>query len=134
MSEVRVTAQPVEMKRTEHPSRESDVPQEQMPPQSDPVDDSPSPLRVVGHGPAHPAGQAARAFGRHVVAYRAAHGLSQAALAQRLGWEQPHVARLEAGAHTPSLASLARLAYRLGLEVTVRATPQGMEVEVREAA
>jgi DNA-binding XRE family transcriptional regulator len=99
----------------------------------DPFYDPVLPLHVVGHGPAHAAGQASRELGRRLVAYRAAHGLSQAALAQRLGWAQPHVARLEAGVHTPSLASLDRLARRLGIEVTVRATPDGMAVDLREA-
>jgi ribosome-binding protein aMBF1 (putative translation factor) len=101
-------------------------------PAPDPYDEPALPLRVVGHGPAHPAGQAARELGRRLTAYRAAHGLSQAALAARLGWEQPHVARLEAGVHTPSLASLDHLARRLGLEITVHARPEGMAVEVRE--
>jgi DNA-binding XRE family transcriptional regulator len=100
---------------------------------ADPYCDPPLPLRVVGHGPAHPAGRAARELGRHLVAYRQAHGLTQAALAERLGWAQPNVARLEAGQHTPNLATLDRIARRLGLEVTVRATPKGMAVQARKA-
>ncbi len=102
-------------------------------PSTDPYDDPPLPLRVVGHGPAHPAGRAARELGRRLVAYRQANGLTQEALAAKLGWAQPNVARLEAGQHTPNLATLDRLARRLGLEVTVRATPRAMAVEVREA-
>jgi ribosome-binding protein aMBF1 (putative translation factor) len=99
----------------------------------DPYDDPPLPLRAVGHGPAHPAGKAARELGRLVAAYREARGLTQVALGERLGWPQPNVARLEAGHRTPDLATLDRLARRLGLEVTVRATPGGLTVELREA-
>ena len=99
----------------------------------DPYDDPPVPLRVIGHGEAHPAGRAARELGRQVITYRAARGLSQAALARQLGWEQSHLARVEAGARTPSLASLHHLARHLGLEITVRATPSGIGVETQDA-
>lgn len=100
----------------------------------DPYYDPPLPAPVQGHGPAHPAGQASRELGRLVAAYREARGLSQAALGERLGWPQPNVARLEAGHRTPDLATLDRLARRLGLEVTVRATASGIVVEVRDPA
>jgi hypothetical protein len=98
----------------------------------DPYYDLPLPAPVQGHGPVHPAGKAARELGRLVAAYRAAHGLTQAVLGVRLGWPQPNVARLEAGQRTPDLATLDRLARRLGLEVTVRATRDELTVEVRE--
>jgi len=54
-----------------------------------------------------------------VVAYRAQHGLSQAELARQLGMRQPHVARLEAGDHEPSLATLGRLADVLNLDFSI---------------
>jgi ribosome-binding protein aMBF1 (putative translation factor) len=54
-----------------------------------------------------------------VIAYRAAHGLSQAQLARKVGMRQPHVARLEAGDHEPSLATLARLADALDLDFSI---------------
>lgn len=100
----------------------------------DPYYDPPLSAPVQGHGPAHPAGRAARELGRLVAAYRESRGLTQAALGERLGWPQPNVARLEAGHRTPDLATLDRLARRLGLEVSVRATPKGIAVDLREPA
>jgi DNA-binding XRE family transcriptional regulator len=45
----------------------------------------------------------ARAIALRLAAYRAEHGLSQSALARKLGVSQPTVARLETGEHLPSL-------------------------------
>lgn len=91
------------------------------------------PLRASGHGPAHPAGKASRELGRLVASYRERHSLTQAALGERLGWPQPNVARFETGHRTPDLATLDRLARRLGLIVTVRATPEGLAVALHDA-
>ena len=55
-----------------------------------------------------------------VVRYRTSHKLSQTEFAKRLGWKQPHVARLESGDVTPSLESLQRLARAGVLEVQVK--------------
>jgi transcriptional regulator with XRE-family HTH domain len=54
-----------------------------------------------------------------VIAYRTRHGLTQGALARMLGWRQPNVARLEAGDHEPSIATLSRLAEILGQDFSV---------------
>src|SRR5258708_13907613 len=54
-----------------------------------------------------------------VIQYRVTHGLSQTALSRMLGWRQPNVARLEAGEHEPSVATLSRLAHILGLGFSV---------------
>lgn len=54
-----------------------------------------------------------------VIKYRVDHGLSQSQLARQLGMRQPHVARLEAGDHEPSVATLARLADALGLDFSL---------------
>lgn len=54
-----------------------------------------------------------------VIRYRTDHGLSQAALARKLGMRQPHIARLEAGDHEPSVTMLARLADVLGLDFSL---------------
>ena len=58
-----------------------------------------------------------------VIQYRVDHGLTQAELARRLGMRQPHVARLEAGDHEPSLTTLRRLAQRLGMSFHIDITP-----------
>jgi DNA-binding XRE family transcriptional regulator len=65
----------------------------------------------------------ARLVANRVVSYRAEHGLSQAELGKRLGMAQPAVARLESGDREPSLATLARLARRLGIEFHIDITP-----------
>src|SRR5438552_2275173 len=57
-----------------------------------------------------------------VISYRVEHQLTQTELARMLGMRQPHIARLEAGAHEPSLATLSRLARVLGLEFHVDIT------------
>src|SRR5260370_12377179 len=54
-----------------------------------------------------------------VIAYRAAHGLSQSALAKMLGMRQPNVARLESGDHEPSLSMLAPLSAALAEHFSV---------------
>lgn len=59
-----------------------------------------------------------------LIRYRTDHGLSQTALARQLGLHQPAVARLEAGDHEPSLATLARLARGLGIDFSVEITPE----------
>lgn len=59
-----------------------------------------------------------------LIRYRADHGLTQTALARELGMKQPAVARLEAGEHEPSLATLARLARTLGMEFHIDITPE----------
>jgi transcriptional regulator with XRE-family HTH domain len=41
-------------------------------------------------------------------------GITQAELARRTGIHRPNIARVEAGRHTPSLETVARLAEALG--------------------
>lgn len=59
---------------------------------------------------------------KRVIQYRIDHSLTQAELAQQLGMRQPHVARLEAGEHEPSLTTLRRLAQRLDMSLDSAAT------------
>ena len=63
-----------------------------------------------------------------VIQYRVKHGLSQSALARLLGMRQPHVARLEAGDHEPSLTMLSRLSAVLGLDFSVDVKPDRMRL------
>jgi ribosome-binding protein aMBF1 (putative translation factor) len=65
----------------------------------------------------------AHAVAMRVIGYRVERGLSQTALARMLGMHQPAVARLEAGGHEPSLATLSRLARVLGVEFHIDITP-----------
>jgi ribosome-binding protein aMBF1 (putative translation factor) len=74
----------------------------------------------------------AHAVAMRVIKYRTEQGLSQSALARRLGMQQPAIARLEAGDHQPSLVTLARLAAGLGMEFHIDITPETFEV--RETA
>jgi len=72
----------------------------------------------------------ARAVALRVITYRVEHGLSQAGLARELGVSQPLVARLEAGEHEPTFATLSRLSRRLGLEFHIDITPTALEMTV----
>jgi ribosome-binding protein aMBF1 (putative translation factor) len=65
----------------------------------------------------------AHAVAMRVISYRVERGLSQTALAHKLGMHQPAIARLEAGDHEPSLATLSRLARDLGVEFHIDITP-----------
>ena len=63
-----------------------------------------------------------------VISYRVKRQLTQTELARMLGMRQPHVARLEAGEHEPSLAMLSRLARVLGLEFHIDITPSALRL------
>ena len=65
----------------------------------------------------------ARAVALRLVAYRADHDLTQRELARRLGIKQPQVNRLESGDVNPSIATLTRIAERLGIEIAVDIRP-----------
>jgi DNA-binding XRE family transcriptional regulator len=54
-------------------------------------------------------------LGARIRALRLAAGLTQAELARRTGIHRPNIARVEAGRHTPSLETLARVAAALGV-------------------
>jgi transcriptional regulator with XRE-family HTH domain len=69
----------------------------------------------------------ARALAIELVKYRTRHGLSQSALARRLGMSQPAVARMELGEHLPTLTTLARVARALDVEIAVDVLPPGRE-------
>jgi DNA-binding XRE family transcriptional regulator len=54
-------------------------------------------------------------LGTRIRELRLAAGLTQAELARRTGIHRPNIARVEAGRHTPSLETLARLAAAIGV-------------------
>jgi ribosome-binding protein aMBF1 (putative translation factor) len=70
----------------------------------------------------------ARAVATRLVAYRAEHGLSQAALARKLGMSQPAIARLELGEHEPTIATLARLSRGLGINIRIEIGPSSLSL------
>lgn len=72
--------------------------------------------------------QLAHEVAQRVIAYRVEYHLTQAELARKLGMRQPHVARLEAGEHEPSLAMLSRLARVLGMAFHIDITQSAMRL------
>ena len=63
-----------------------------------------------------------------VAAYRTEHKLTQTELARMLGMRQPHIARLEAGEHEPSLTTLSRLARVLDMEFHIDITRSALRL------
>ncbi len=63
-----------------------------------------------------------------VLRYRTDHNLTQTAFGRLVGMRQPHVARLEAGEHEPSLSTLVRLSAALGVDFTVEINPTGAQL------
>ena len=78
--------------------------------------------------------RASVALGRQLRAYRTAHGLTQKDVAKRLGWDQPTVARLEAGLVSPHLATLALLSERLGVRLVLTPEAEGLRVTLEPLA
>ena len=67
----------------------------------------------------------ARAVAIAMIRYRARHGLSQRAVARKLGVPQSHIARLELGEHNPSIETLRWLAQGLGIGFVIGVLPSG---------
>jgi transcriptional regulator with XRE-family HTH domain len=80
--------------------------------------------------PADPA-TPTRGPGAAVRALRERRGLTQRQLGEPLDWDQLQVAGLEAGAVNPTLATLGLLTERLGVQVRLRPTPDGVRVPPR---
>ncbi|MEY4515207.1 MAG: hypothetical protein RLZZ450_7329 [Pseudomonadota bacterium] len=78
-----------------------------------------------GHGGLDGAGAVDGArLGARLRELRLAAGLTQAELARRTGIHRPNIARVEAGRHTPSLETLARLASAIGVPTTTVLSPK----------
>jgi len=67
----------------------------------------------------------AREFAATLLRYRAAHKLSQRALAERLGISQPRIVKLESGEHNPEVDTIINAARRLGIEFVLDISPAG---------
>src|ERR1700736_707605 len=67
----------------------------------------------------------ARMVAARLVGYRYDHGLSQRALAKRLGVSQPRVVELESGEKNPQIETLAKIAAATGLEFAIDIAPAG---------
>ncbi len=63
-----------------------------------------------------------------VIEARMNAGLSQAALAKKIGTHQPAIARIEGG-HLPSTATLQRIAQATGTRLRIRFEPQSMDAD-----
>ena len=66
----------------------------------------------------------ARSVSVAIIRYRGEHGLTQTALAERLGMSQTQVSRLEIGEHTPTFETLLRVCDALGIELTLTIGPK----------
>jgi len=67
----------------------------------------------------------AREFATTLLRYRAAHKLSQRALAERLGVSQPRIVKLESGEHNPEIDTIINAVRRLGIEFALDVSPAG---------
>lgn len=68
-------------------------------------------------------GTPARRVAVELIGYRSDHNLTQAQLAELVGVKQPQIARWENGESLPTPSNLARLAGKLGLEITISYSP-----------
>jgi DNA-binding XRE family transcriptional regulator len=69
----------------------------------------------------------ARVVAASLAGYRFDHGLSQRALADRLGVSQPRVVELESGEKNPQIETLVKIAAATGLEFAIDIAPVGQE-------
>jgi len=71
---------------------------------------------------------------RLVIMHRLTTGLTQKALAERVGTSESAIARLERGDHAPSVETLRRLADSFGKELVVDFVGPSTDVQLAEAA
>ena len=75
--------------------------------------------RVGPHVGASDAPMDGARLGARLRALRLEAGLTQAEVARRTGIHRPNIARVEAGRHTPSLETVARLAHAIGVPTSL---------------
>jgi transcriptional regulator with XRE-family HTH domain len=66
----------------------------------------------------------ARALANRLVGYRIDHGLTQTALARKIGISQPGVARMEIGEHMPTINTLMKISEALDIEILLDIKPR----------
>jgi DNA-binding XRE family transcriptional regulator len=75
------------------------------------------------HDPAYAAAEAElaplEALARILIAYRIEQGLTQKALAQRVGTSEAAICRLESGQHKPSVETLVKIGRALGQKLVI---------------
>jgi transcriptional regulator with XRE-family HTH domain len=66
---------------------------------------------------------------------RAAAGVTQAEVAERIGTTQSAIARLESGSgkHSPSLATLQKYAHALGCRLELRLVKESLKMDCRQS-
>ncbi len=67
------------------------------------------------------------AIAREIIRSRTAAGISQKDLAEKIGTTQSTIARLESGAHTPSVSTLRRVAEATHTKLRISLVPAGDE-------
>jgi DNA-binding XRE family transcriptional regulator len=72
----------------------------------------------------------ARQFAVMLIGHRADHGLSQRALAEKLGVSQPRVAKMESGEQNPDFDTIVATVERLGTEFVLDVGPSQYEAKL----
>ena len=67
---------------------------------------------------------------REIIRTRVAAGMSQKELAEKIGTTQSVIARLESGAHTPSVSTLKRVAEATHSKLRIELVPTGDESHI----
>jgi DNA-binding XRE family transcriptional regulator len=80
-------------------------------------------LELMRRDPAYAAAEAElaplEALARILIAYRIEQGLTQEALAQRVGTSKTAICRLESGQHKPSVETLVKIGRALGQKLVI---------------
>jgi DNA-binding XRE family transcriptional regulator len=72
----------------------------------------------------------ARQFAVMLIGYRTDHGLSQRALAEKLGVSQPRIAKMESGEQNPDFETIVATVEQLGTEFVLNVGPVQYEAKL----